>query len=239
MLYAFYGTNEAKAKDKAEDLLASLLKKRPDASLIRLSAETFESSQLPELLAGQGLFVQKYVVVLDRIITSSEAGGVVLPALADIAASENIFILVEGKLDAKTKKTVEKHADKANEYSESPGVKKPERFNAFSLADAFGRRDKKKLWLLYQEALLSGLVAEELHGTLWWQTKSMLLAHKTKSAEEAGMKDFPYQKACGFAQNFSEAELERLAFGLVELYHEARRGKVEFGVGLEKWVLGV
>lgn len=237
MLYIFYGSDTGAARAKANALVASLVEKRPDASLVRLDSESFEPSSLPELISGQGLFVQKYIVVLDRVFEHEEAKGAIQDSLKDIAASDNIVVMLEGALDTKTKKQLEKAASKVTEFSKKE--KKQERFNVFALGDALGRRDKKQLWVLYQEALREGLSPEEIQGSLFWQVKTMLLASKTTTAEEAEMKAFPYNKAKGYAKNYSDEELERLSWGLIEAYHEVRQKGGELNVKLEKWVLGV
>lgn len=110
-------------------------------------------------------------------------------------------------------------------------------FNIFSLTDAIGARKKRDAWVLYMKALASGLSPEEVFYKLQWQTKTMLLASKTKSAEEAGMKAFPYSKAKGFLKNFKPGELEKMSEELVRSYHAARRGEGEIETFVEKTLL--
>ncbi|MBI1974550.1 MAG: hypothetical protein HYS51_01715 [Candidatus Zambryskibacteria bacterium] len=124
------------------------------------------------------------------------------------------------------------------EESESlPLDKKGREFNIFAFTDAVGARKKKNAWLFYQEALLAGVSAEEIFFKLFWQTKSMLLALKTKSAAEADMKPFPYSKAKSFLKNFSSSELINLQTSLVVDYHKARRGEGEIETLVEKILL--
>ncbi len=112
-------------------------------------------------------------------------------------------------------------------------------FNIFSLTDAVGARNKKEAWVLYQKALASGMVAEEIFYRIVWIIKSMLIASQTKSFEETEMKEFPYQKAKGYAKNFSKEELEDLSEKLVVGYHNARRGVGEIDGLIEKTLLGL
>ena len=171
---------------------------------------------------------------------NSEAKDTVQDSLKDIAASDNVFVMLEGELDKKTLTKLEKHAYKVQEFTSRLNLDgKKEVFNNFALTDALGKRDKKNLWVLYQKALMNGSVPEELHGILFWQVKSMLLAVGSKSAEEAGLKPFVYNKAKGFARNYTHDELITLSRDLVTLYHDARRGIGDFGVRLEQWVLRV
>jgi hypothetical protein len=82
-----------------------------------------------------------------------------------------------------------------------------------------------------------GLSAEEIIGTLWWQLKTLRLAMLTKSAEEAGVKDFPYNKAKRALKNFKDGEIETLSLRLLNLYHDGHAGKCDIDLALEEWVL--
>ena len=117
------------------------------------------------------------------------------------------------------------------------GPKARAEFNIWALTDAIGARKKKDAWVLYQKALASGMVAEEVFYKLVWQVKTMLVASKTKTAEEADMKPFPYNKAKTFLKNFSTSELINLSTSLVLGYHKARRGEGEIETLVEKTLL--
>jgi len=110
-------------------------------------------------------------------------------------------------------------------------------FSIFSLADALGERDKKRMWVLYREAIDLGISPEEIVGTLFWQVKMILLAHRVKKATDAGVKDFPFSKAQRYAKNYSLDEIQKLSSDIISIYHEAHRGKVDFEIELEKLIL--
>ncbi|KKQ83527.1 MAG: hypothetical protein UT07_C0003G0027 [Parcubacteria group bacterium GW2011_GWB1_38_8] len=115
--------------------------------------------------------------------------------------------------------------------------KRGREFNIFTFTDAVGARKKKEAWILYQKALSAGLSAEEIFFKLVWQVKSMLVASKTKNAEEADMKTFPYNKAKSFLKNFKSEELENLSENIIIGYQEARRGMGEMETLVEKTIL--
>jgi DNA polymerase III delta subunit len=112
-------------------------------------------------------------------------------------------------------------------------------FNIWSFTDAVGARRKKEAWVLYQKALAAGLAPEEIFYKLVWQVKTLLLAQKTKTAEEAGMKEYPYSKAKVSLKNFTTSELQNLSTDLVLGYHGARRGEGEMETMLEKIILSL
>ena len=154
----------------------------------------------------------------------------------EIAESPNVFIVLEGDVDKKTLLAITDVAEKVQLFENKEGKKKPE-FNIFSLTDAFGRRDKKNLWVLYQKAVASGAVPEEIHGILFWQLKSMLLAVTAKTAGEAGVAPFVFTKAKSFLKNYTPEELKTLSSKLVHMYHDAHRGIHDFEIALERLIL--
>jgi hypothetical protein len=107
----------------------------------------------------------------------------------------------------------------------------------FAMADALGARDKKTLWILYRQAVEEGKASEEIHGILFWQAKSMVLAARTKFAGEAGLNPYVYTKSKRYAENFSEPELTALLDRLVSVYHDSHRGMHEFETALERLIL--
>ena len=126
-----------------------------------------------------------------------------------------------------------------DEDEKLPLDKKGREFNIFALTDALGARDKKRAWILYQQALVAGLSAEEVFFKLFWQAKTMLIASRTKSVGETDMKSFPYSKAKSFLKNFKPGELEKLSEDLVVGYHQARRGEGGVETLVEKMLLGL
>lgn len=250
MLYFLHGSNKDKAREKARELMEGLVKKRPEASLFKLETENFNSAQLEELVGGQGLFSNKYIVFLDGLFENAEIKEQVLKFYKEISESENIFIWLEGKVDKATLTKLEKIAEKVQKFeSEEESGRKfstgPDQsfslkdFNIFSLADAFGRRETKSAWILLQKALMKDIPAEEIHGVIFWQVKSMMLAEEAKTASEAGLSPFVFSKSKKYAGNFPDGQLAKLSSRLVKMYHEAHRGIVDFPAAIEKLVLTI
>ena len=163
--------------------------------------------------------------------------------IKDIAESPNAFVFLEGKVDKATVGKIEKKAEKVQEFksagNEGKTKESKEKFNTFSLADVFGRRDKKNLWVLYQQALLQNVAPEEINGVLFWQLKSMLVAYKSKSVQESGLSPYVFQKSKSFARNYSEEEMKKMSSALVSVYHDSRRGIHDFEIALERFILDI
>ena len=243
MIYLFYGPDTEKARQKANSVVESLLKKRPDASLFRLDSDSWQEAAFDEYVGGQGLFVNKYIVFLDQLFEKKEIKEYVVDRLKELKSSENIFIVLENILDKATLTKFGKNAEKVQVFGEEKEVtgktKKSGEFNMFAITDALGARNQKRLWTLYQQAQRHDVVPEELHGILFWQVKSMLLALSAKDAKEAGLNPFVYSKAKNYAKNFTESELKKTSSQLVTMYHQAHRGEVDFNAALEKFFLQI
>ncbi len=253
MIYLLHGEDTEKARAKAHELVDMLRAKKPDASFFKIEAAEFSAEKLDELVNSQGLFESKYIVLLDRVFENKEAKEQLIDARKDLAESPHIFIFLESKVDKASLTKLEKVATKSQVFELGGGAGKARtfamgetfgqflisEFNIFSLGDAFGRRDKKELWFLYSKAAMRNIPAEEIHGILFWAWKSMALSAGAKDAAEAGLNPFVFQKSSGFARNFSTEELTNIGGRLVRMYHDAHRGKVDFDIELERFVLGV
>ena len=147
--------------------------------------------------------------------------------------------MLESALPAAMLKKIEKQAEKIQMFGDAAVGAEKERRD-FSLTDAFGRRDKGKLWVLYQKALMDGASPEEIHGGIFWQLKTMMLAAGSGSAKEAGVHPFVFQKSREFAGRYGGlGELPRLSSNLVSLLHDARRGGLPLPLALEKFILSL
>jgi DNA polymerase III delta subunit len=237
MLYLLYGTDGQKARKKLNFLIESMLSKKKDAMLLRINNGNFSPREVVDLSSTQGLFESKSIIVFDSIFENTTDKGILLDNLKNFQKSENIFILLEGKLDKKTVTKISKCSEKVQEFELPQKSDKKSSFNIFELSDALGEKDRKRLWVLYQTGKTKNISDEEMHGILFWSTKNMLLSKNSKNANEAGLSPFVYGKASKFSKNFREGELEEISASLLELYHKARRGIKPFDVSLEQFVL--
>lgn len=254
MIYFLHGTDTDAVRTKARDMVASMHKKKPEAEIFKMTSENWGAAgeggaaRLDELAGGQGLFEKKYIVLLDRVGEDVTAREELVDRIDQLADSEHIFIWCEGKLDKATRTKIEKRAEKTQEFEKAEKIAASEsagKFSAggttsiFALGDALGRRDKKQLWVLYRQFVDAGKSPEEIHGTLFWQAKSMVLASRSATAGEAGLAPFVYTKSKGFSRNYTEAELTKLLDNLIAVSHDARRGKHEMETGLERLLLEI
>lgn len=237
MIYFFGGENSIKSFEKGTALFKNLQDKKPDATFLSFDAESISEDALGELIASQGLFEKKIVALFKNISAKADLKKEILRKVSDFKDSQNIFVWIEKDITPAEEKTLTDAAEKSA-ISQSEKQTKQE-FNIFALTESFGQRNKIKLWSLFLDALAQGKAAEEIHGTLFWQAKSILLAKSEKTAEDAGLKPFPYTKAKGFAKNFSDEEIKKLTKNLVVIYHEAHLGNTNFELALEDFALSI
>lgn len=238
MLYILHGDDFIKRTKKLEDLVGFFMTKKPGTPLLKINAENFSQYNLEEIAVGRGLFEQKCVVVLDGLLEVKEIKELFLDQLKTLAESENFFVVNErtpGKVDLSV---LIKKAEKVQGFSLKGNTTRPS-FNIFSLSDAIGGREKKRAWALFLRAVESGSEPEEIHGTIFWQIKSMLLIKEARqpTPESTGLKLFVLSKAKSFADNYSRGELHKISSRLVALYHDSHRGIGDLSVGLEKLIL--
>jgi len=239
MLYLIYGTNTEKARKKANRLLNILIAKKPDVTAIRVDAEHFERGEILERASGQSLFESKIVVLYDTVLENAEAKEEIEDNLQKLKDSQNIFILLQGKLDKKTVNKLTRYTEKTEEHAEEKENKDISSFKIFDLSDALLARNKRALWVLYQKGKFNNTRAEEMHNILNWGAKTMLLASVSKNAEEAELNPFVYRKAKQGSHKYSQRELKQLSLSLVSLYHNSHRGKHTLDTALERFILSV
>ena len=240
MIYLLHGSDTDKSRGKLRELVGALLKKKPDASHETMNDEAFSKERLLELVGGMGLFSDKSIIEMSQVLRNKEAKEAVMGLIKEIGKSENIFVFLEGELIKSDLAKFEKNAEKIQAFELKTGsVVKKEPFKIFSLTDAFGRRDKKSLWVLFNKAKMSDVSAEEIHGILFWQVKVALQSAQADSAKEAGLNPYVYQISKSSLQKYSVGDLKSISSGLVSMYHDVRRGMHDFDVAIEQFILEV
>ena len=210
MLYFFSGTDRNKARAALEAAVKESLKK--GMRVVRIT-DSNAPADLAAAFGGGGMFGEARIVILSGVLGNDEMRTGLLNALAYMRDSEELFFMLEEKLDAATRKQIEKYAEKSERH-DSASVKKGG--DIFAIANALRRRDKKALWVHYQRQLAEDAAPEAIHGVLFWAAKDMFM-----------------KSAAGEPQN----RAKKLIVELAKLPHEARRRGEELEYALERFVL--
>ena len=207
MLYFYSGTDREKARTAM-----NAAAKKVSKNIVRIT-DANVPADLAAAFGGGGMFHKPRVVVLNGVLGSEEMRAILLDALAYMRDSEETFFILEEKLDAATRKQIEKYAERSERY-DKPGGKKSG--DIFAIAGALRRADRKALWVNYQRQLAGDAAPEAIHGVLFWAAKDMFQKARTDAEKSR-----------------ATALLEDLA----ELPHESRRRGVELEYTLEMFVL--
>jgi len=226
MLYLFYGPGSKKIK--ADKLIKSL-----NEEVLKFSDLDFNLEKLDELAGAQGLFNKTFTIVLENVIGNKETEKGVEKRLEDLSQSNNNFVFVENEIAPSLLVSFQELGKV--DFSDSKKTIKPA-FNVFNLTDAFGKKDKKRTWLLFLEAV-NNLAPEEIANMLFWQIKNMLLVKTIKSTEGLGINPYVLKKAAMTSKNFTALNLKNLSTKLVSIFHENRSTDRDLAIDLEKFIL--
>ena len=195
---------------------AAVIKAAKKQAVLRIT-DAHSRADVLSALQGPGMFSEARVVVFDSILSgeNEDARVVFLDALKHMRDSKETFFILEGALDAATRKQVEKYAEKSEKFD---ALKKEKDNSIFALADALQKGDKKALWVGLMQQYAKNAAPEAVHGLLFWGAKTMLLRARDASGRNRA---------------------KRLLAQLATLPHEARRKGFELEYALERFVLSL
>lgn len=236
MLHIIYGKDREKGRVRFRAAREELEKKYTDDRLV-VEGEVSDGF-LDTIASSQGLFGDATLFVFDCVFDKKNEQEILLARVGDLISSPNGFLIFEPLLEKTIADEIKTAGGIVDEYAGKKVDYRPD-FNIFSLGDALGARNKKELWVLYQEAVNNGLSAEEISGTLFWAVKNIALMKTAKTGDDCGLSPFVAKKSRGFAEKYSEEEIVNLSRSLVMMYHEAHRGGEPMEIALERFVLGL
>lgn len=210
-MYFYSGTDRVKARAALD---AEVKKIAKGARVDRVS-DSHALADLEAALRGPGMFDPPggRAIVLDGVLENDEMRPILLDALPALGDSNESFFMLEGKLDADTRRRVEKYAERSQRF-DAPGKKKDG--SIFGIAMALRKNDRKALWVGYQRELQKGAAPEQIHGVLFWGAKTMFLQSRGER---------------------ERSRAKKIIAELAELPHESRRRGEELEYALERFVL--
>lgn len=234
MLTVLLGTDTTRRQKRLEALIS---KERTAGADIRTYSDvSFDPFELRSLAENVSLFGQPLVVVITGIGDIAETRDEFLSVAESLHASRDQFILSENAVPAAFQKGI-KALGVAIESFDAIAKKKEDPSGGFALTDAYSARKRSQAWALYRAGISAGAAPREIHGKLFWNVKTMLLAQMTKTANEAGVHPFVYGKAKTAAKNFSQTELQQALADLTVLVHDSILSGVDLEPALEAFIL--
>lgn len=240
MIYLFYGTDQEKTRAKWRRVISSFQIKHPEGQIFYFAPDRFDPSRWSELaLSAEDLFGAKRLVVADRLLEDESVLDFFVSNLEDLVKSPVVFALLESEIKSDLLKKIEKAGGQIEKFNRLTAAKADSGFNIFALADALAARDRRRLWVLSQQALRAGHSAEDIFWKLVWQVKTLLLVKRSSAGSLKTVKPYTATKAARSLKNFQPGELEQYSWDLLVLWHEARRGLIDFEIGLERFILKI
>lgn len=231
MFHLFTGSDRTATKDALTRFIEEYLPR--EAVLTTIDGNEYESGRLSDALGANSLFGGVQWFVIDTPSANDGLKNEVSESLGELAESENVFLILEGQMLAPERKKYEKRAERVTVVE----AKKQARFDMFTVTEALASRDRRRLWILVQEARLEGARDEEIIGLLWWQLKTLRLAALAQRPEEVGMKSYPFEKAKRALMQFPNEQVIERSQSLLELIHQARAGQRDIDIAFEEWIL--
>lgn len=233
MLYVFSGDDTARVYHESRQAIAKTLDQGAHLHEVKGARA---AGEYEDLAGGDSLFGTLRTFVFEDALDSDEGREAFLAAADSLATSPHLFVFRSSKLPKEALGRIKTTGAKVWEIL-LPEKRKQAGFNIFALADAFGERDKKKAWILFTEAIKEGVSAEEIHGTIFWMVKSMMLTKRVGGAGDTGLSPFVLTKATRYAKGFSDTELSSILDQMIVMYHDAHRGLSDLESDLERLVL--
>lgn len=211
MFYFFHGSDRDKARTALNKALEKAVKQ---ADVLRIT-DAHSVADLQSALQGPGMFAKARVVVLDSVLggDNEEMRANLIGGLENLRDSEEYFYILEGALDAATRKQIEKYAEKSEKFD---APKKEKDTTIFALSGALQKGDRKALWVGLMREFAKGSAPEAVHGLLFWGAKRMLLGARSEN---------------------DSTRAKKLVANLAELPHESRRRGEDLEYSLERFVL--
>ncbi len=222
----------------ATDFIKKNIKSVSDSPNVFIFLEEDMDEEVLDLFKKRAQKIQEFVPLFGLKLKKwlEENGG-------DISFSEREKIIKECGSDLwRASKEIEKYK---LGMTSNQGDTLIGKYNPFAICDAMASRDKEKAWVVAQEAEMAGVPVEEVFYKVLWQIKNLLLI---KQMSDLGVKNldkeikihpFVLKKTLAATRNFTEDELKKYSFQLLNIYHNARKGAEDFSIGLEKFLLSI
>lgn len=159
------------------------------------------------------LFNISPAIIMENVLGTDEV-NLKKEDLEFLKRSKTIFIFKEDKLLKILQDKYKKYGE--IKIFEEKKITTKEKFNVFSITDAYAQKDKIGTWTLYNKSIREGIEPEALAGVLFWKIKTMIL---------------------NGSNVFNKNKLKHQSSNIISLYHKAHNGEIDLSIGLEQFIL--
>jgi DNA polymerase III delta subunit len=219
MKYLIYGNNTEERQKEVKSISELFLNK--GFKKLEISDAGFDELLFLNNISSPNLFGENNLLVLTHCLSSVEIKTFLETKSKEIKETETPIIFVESEFLKKDLPSFKSSFEKISEHKKDKNSQS-KRYNIFPLIESIISQDKKRSWLLLQEAQKAGVAAEEIINLLFWQYKTLTLVSGKSSAADLGMKPFVFSKAQKNINRYSLKDLRTKMFSLINLFQEAR-----------------
>ncbi len=232
MIVLLTGNNQLQKNKEINSLLST---RGGSDSFLTLSFSEEESIQnLEEAIRSEDLFGKPILLKINHS-DIKVLFDVLKNPLLRFVDSNDICVIDTPSLTKPEKNFFEKYSAVVKDFTT---IKKKESPLVFALTDALIKKDKKNAWLIFQKLIDNNISAEEIHGAIWWQWKTLaLIASKEKVLAKKSISPYVFSKSESATKVFSEKEILNSIDLLMKMFQESRRGVSDLFHQLELFIL--
>lgn len=233
MIHCFFGEDSQKARKEARVLFERLRSDNKSATASYFDDILFDMSAATDAFTSENLFGGQNILYFDGILEHTDGESFYRTILKK---TEHDVVIRE----VSPSKDLSVFFERLGEVKLYPLMKRFEkRVDSFPVANALGARDKRASWVEFEKVRRSGTAMEEMHGTIFWAYKTMLIARllDKKDALRGGVKETSYRTYSAHAQGYTIDELKDKITLLKDIYHKGHRGEGEMEDLLEQFIL--
>lgn len=232
MIIVLTGNDQQKKKKEIESLVVS---HGGAHSFFTLSYDEHQPLEiLQEVIHSEDIFGKPLLLKID-VEDFRKILDVVKNPITRFVDSRDLCFITASSLTKPEISFFQKHNAQIKEYIL---VKKKESPLVFALTDALIKKDKKNAWIVFQKIISQDISAEEIHGALWWQWKTLsLVSSKEKNLAKKTISPYVYSKSENSLKFFSEKEIQFGVSHLMHMLQESRRGKRNLLHQIELFIL--
>lgn len=186
-----------------------------NVQFVNRDADNFLVNEINYFSASRGLFDDLTICTIDGVLGNDLYENDFNEMFPKLLESQNIFIFRDEKISKAYESFIKKHSKIFYKFEFK---KEEKREDVFAIVNAFANRDKKNTWLILRDLFEKGNAPEAINGMLLSKVRTLFATHN---------------KYCKFTKD----ELLDVSKKLIQLYHNAHLGKVDYETGFESLII--
>jgi DNA polymerase III delta subunit len=233
MIRFFIGDDTQKSRTAARTLFEKLRFEDSSATTGYFDDLLFDITLATEAFTAENLFGGGTILYFDGILEHSDGERFYKSILKETGHN----VIVREMAPSKDLRAFFGRLGEVKEFTQAKVFER--RVDSFAVANALGARDKKASWVEFEKVRKSGAAMEEVHGTIFWAFKTMLISSVLNKQEalRSGVKETSYRTYHAHSKNYSADEIRNKLAVLKDIYHKGHKGEGDMDELLEEFIL--